>query len=351
MPRIAILTEGSSEPFAAKTATGILRYRPNDVVAVIDAEHVGKTAGEVLGTGGDVPFVASLEETDADTLLIGIAPAGGRLPEAWRQIVRTALERGMEVISGLHQFLADDEEFSRLATAHGGRIRDVRRPPPGIGVSRDRARRSATHRVHTVGHDCGVGKMVVALEITRALEERGHDAKFIATGQTGILIAGEGVPVDHVVSDFVAGAVDELVARDAAKEFLVVEGQGSLSHPLYSGVTLGLLHGCAPQTMIMTFDPTRDTLRSCGVKAPPLGELIRLYEELASLLTPAKVVAVAANTAALNAEKAARVIDTTEAGLGLPAADVVRDGPEKLVDAILERHASLADGEEASTAL
>jgi uncharacterized NAD-dependent epimerase/dehydratase family protein len=341
MPRIVILTEGKSTPYDAKTATGILRYRPHDVVALLDSAQAGKRAGDVLGVGGDVPFVARLADVEADTLLIGIAPAGGRLPDSWRGVVREAIERGMEIVNGLHAFLDEDPEFRALAAARGVRLHDVRRPRPDIQVSRDLARTLRSHRVHTVGHDCSVGKMVASLELTSALRAAGRRAEFIATGQTGILIAGSGVPIDHVVSDFVAGAIEEEVLARQDAELLLIEGQGSIAHPLYSGVTLGLLHGCAPQTMVLVFDPSRTKVRGTQLPMPPLAELIELYERLASLLTPSRIVALAANTYALTAAEAERLVRRTEEETGLVTADVIRHGSERIAEAVLARHRAL----------
>ena len=341
MARIVILTEGNSTPVDAKTATGILRYRGDEVVAVLDSQSTGRRVQDVLGVGGDIPFVGSLEGVDADTLLIGIAPAGGALPEQWRNVIRTAIERKMEIISGLHVFLSDDTEFAELARAHGVRIHDVRRPAPGLTVGSDRVRNSLCHRVHTVGQDCGVGKMLVALELDIALRAAGRDSAFLATGQTGIMIAGKGVPADRVVSDFVAGAIEELVLEHEHHEIVCVEGQGSLSHPLYSGVTLGLLHGCAPQTMIIGWDPEREKAKSTGLPVVSLERLIPAYENLAGFLCPSKVVAVAANTASFDAGAARDLMKSTEERLGLPVVDVIRDGCDQLVEIVLARHAAL----------
>ncbi len=341
MPRFVILTEGNSSPEGAKTAAALLRYRTSEVAAILDSERAGETAEKAFGVGGEIPIVARLSEAKADTLVVGIAPAGGSLPREWRKIIREAIRRGLDVVSGLHFFIGDDPEFRRLAARHRVRLIDLRRPPENPTVSADLARRTRCHRVHTVGHDCTVGKMVAAIEIARALERLGRDAEFVATGQTGILIAGWGVPVDRVVSDFVAGAIESAILEHQDREFLVIEGQGSLIHPFYSGVTLSLLHGCAPQTLVMVFDPTRKRIRHTDRPMPPLSELIRLYEEMASIVCPSRVVAVAANTHKLSPSEAKRVVLETEDRLGLPAADVIRDGPERIVRAILKRHAEL----------
>jgi uncharacterized NAD-dependent epimerase/dehydratase family protein len=341
MSRLVVLTEGQTNLHEAKTAVGLLRYRGGDVVALLDSTCAGRTTQEVLGVGGETPFVSDLASISADTLVIGIAPPGGQLPQEWRSLLRGAIENGMDIVSGLHALLGEDPEFAALAKKHGTQVHDLRRAPENVTVSLDLARAAPCHRVHTVGNDVSVGKMVTALELTRELGNRGHQAGFVATGQTGILIAGEGVAVDHVISDFIAGATEAEVVRKQDQEFVVIEGQGSLANPRYSGVTLGLLHGCAPQTLIMVYAPTRQEASGTGVTLPPLKELIRIYEEMASLLTPCKVVGVAFNPDGLASAEAHRRRIETEAELGLPVTDVIEEGPERLVTAILERHQEL----------
>ncbi len=338
MRRIVILTEGSSDPAKAKTATGVLRYRGDEVVAVLDSTCVGKTAQELLGVGGDTPFVAELSDLpdDVDTLLIGIAPAGGGVPAKWRAHFEEPIDREMEIVSGLHLFLGDDPELSARADAKGVRVYDVRKPPEGIPIATNAAKSTSCYRVHTVGHDCSVGKMVTSLELTRALGERGHSAKFLATGQTGIMIEGDGIPIDAVTSDFVAGAAESMVLEHQHNDFLVVEGQGSLIHPLFSGVTLGLLHGCAPQAMVFCYDPLREEIKYGNAAMPPLREVASLFEQMASLITPSIIVGIAANTSALSESNAKAELERVGDEFGLPATDVVRYGPNVLVDAILE---------------
>ena len=344
MSRMILLTEGMSNPTEAKTATGLLRYRGEEVVAILDSACAGRTAREVFGVGGEIPFVASLDGLEADTLVMGVATAGGELPGGWRAVIAEALRSGMKILNGLHTFLRDDPELAPLAAEHGGELIDVRRPPADLVVSSNEARNTSCFRVHTVGHDCGVGKMLTALELTAALRERGHRAEFLATGQTGIMISGSGIPIDAVVSDFVAGAAEQLVLENRDKEFVLIEGQGSLVHPLYSGVTLGLLHGCAPQAMVMGFDPTRSTIRHSEQEMPPLKKVIELYESLANVMSPSRVVAVAANTSSLDEAAAQKLLTALRDNLGLPAADVVRFGCEPIVDAVLEERRRLSDG-------
>ena len=335
MDRMILLTEGMSNLEEAKTATGLLRYRSEEVVAVFDSTCGVKTAQEAFGVGGAVPFVDSLCGLEADTLVMGIAPAGGELPAQWRGIIADALKSGMTILNGLHTFIADDPQFAPLAVENGGEIIDVRRPPAGLVVSSNEARNTSCFRVHTVGHDCSVGKMLTALELTAAVRGRGYTAEFVATGQTGVMISGKGIAVDAVVSDFVAGAAEMLVLENRDREFLFIEGQGSLVHPLYSGVTLSLLHGCAPQAMVMGYDPTRKTIRHSEKPMPPVEEVIGLYEAMANVMAPSRVVAVAANTSSLEEAAARELLAGLEESLGLPAADVVRFGCEPVVEAVL----------------
>jgi len=247
----------------------------------------------------------------------------------------------LSVVSGLHVFLSEDRELAALARKHRTKLHDVRRPPAALTVSRDAAKKLKCHRVHTVGHDCSVGKMVTSLELTHALQRRGRKAEFVATGQTGIMVSGWGVPIDRVISDFVAGAIEEQILEHKDQELLLIEGQGSLYHPYYSGVTLGLLHGCAPQSMVMVFDPARKRVKHTDRVMPPIREVIRIYEEMARIMTPSKVVAAAANTYRLSAREAERVCKRTEDECGIPCQDVIRHGCERIVDAILRRHKAL----------
>ncbi|MGI9427510.1 MAG: DUF1611 domain-containing protein, partial [Bythopirellula sp.] len=239
--RLIILTEGHTEPITAKTAASVLRYKPEEVLALLDTTQTGKTAQELLGVGGNIPIVGNLDTVpDANALMLGIAPPGGRIPESWRPVILGAIARGMDVVSGLHDFLVADAEFSQAAAEKGVQLIDVRQNNERDVANRQNIRPECL-RIHTVGQDCSLGKMLVALELSNALQRGGHDCKFVATGQTGILIEGDGAPIDCVVADFVSGAVEKLILANQQHEILLVEGQGSLAHPRYSGVTLSLL--------------------------------------------------------------------------------------------------------------
>lgn len=338
MPRkIICLTEGYTEPHAGKTAASMIRYRREEVVALLDSTQAGRTAGELLGAGGDLPVVAKLDDAPAaDTLVLGIAPPGGKIPQAWRAIILDAItRRRMDVISGLHDFLNDDPEFAQAAKAAGVQLVDVRRNSEK-SIARRIGLRPDCLRVHTVGHDCSIGKMVVSVEVTRGLKERGHDAKFIATGQTGILIEGDGLPIDCIVADFVSGAAEKLVLANQHHDILLVEGQGSLVHPSYSGVTLGLLHGCAPHALLLCYEVGRECVTGVeSVRIPPLAEIKRIYEVMSNIHQPCKIIGIGMNSRRLNAAEAELERARVEAELGLPVCDVLRDGPGRLVDAVL----------------
>src|SRR5437867_8014789 len=306
--RLALLAEGCFTPLDAKTAVGVLRYRGDEVAAVIDSAHAGSTAEACVGVGGVVPVVAGLAQAaahGADSLLIGIAPQGGHLPEPWRAMVREALGRGWDVLSGLHVFLADDPELKALAEASGARSHDVRRPPVEKRVAAARAAQLRALVVLTVGSDCNVGKMTTALEIERDLKTRGIKSVFVATGQTGIFIADHGVAVDAMPADFIAGAVEAMVLSAAEQaDVVLVEGQGALHHPGYSGVTLGLLHGAAASALVLCHLATRDRIRVQGGSdqghvIPPLEVIRTVYEEAAAWVRPARVVGVSLNTLGL----------------------------------------------------
>ncbi len=334
--RIVCLTEGHTNPHTAKTAASVIRYRPDEAVAVLDSAHAGGDLEKLLGVGRGLPIIASLiaAPPDANTLLIGIAPPGGKIPAAWRVIILDAIARGMDIVSGLHDFLSDDAEFATAAQQRGVKLVDVRK-----NNEKTIARRVGVNpnclRIHTVGHDCSIGKMCVAIEVTNALKSRGYDAKFIATGQTGIMVEGDGLPIDCVVADFVAGAAEKLVLENQHHQIVVVEGQGSLTHPSYSGVTLGLLHGCMPQGLLLCYEVGRE--RVTGVESmtiPPLAEIKRLNELMANVMCHSEVLGIGMNGRRITpveaeVERAARVAE-----FGLPVCDVYRDGPAALADAV-----------------
>jgi uncharacterized NAD-dependent epimerase/dehydratase family protein len=331
-----ILTDGHYSAHAAKTAICVVRYRPDEVVAVLDRDLAGKTCGEVMGTGGEIPFVAALADApEANTLLIGIAPPGGKIPAAWRPIVLEAIARRLTVISGLHDFLRHDAEFRQAATARGVRLIDLR-DNQERDVASGRPFREKCLRIHTVANDCSCGKMVAAVELTLGLKRAGVDAAFVATGQTGIMVAGEGCPVDRVICDFLSGAAEKLVLGNQHHEVIVVEGQGSLYHPRYSGVTFGLLHGLKPDGLIFCYEMGRTVIDDMKhVTLPPHAKAIEFYETCASVMHPCRVIGVAVNGQHFPADQVAAECERVGAELGLATCDVIRHGPQKLVDAVI----------------
>ena len=343
--RIVVMADGGFELNEAKTAVGVMRYGRDTTLAVVDSAKAGQMAAEVVGVGRDVPIVSSIKEAletarDANTLLLGTAPRGGTLPESWRSQIVEAMRAGLDVISGLHYFLSDDPQLSAAARDSNVEIWDVRRVPETHRVADTRAHTLPATVVLAVGSDCNVGKMSTTLEIDALARQRGAPKScFVPTGQTGILIAGWGVALDEVISDFTAGAAEDLV-MEAAKEcsargdLILVEGQGSLVHPGYSGVTLSLVHGSAPDAMILCHQATRTQIRRYTLPIPPLPHLIRLYEEITAPVKPARVVALSFNTFGMREEDARAALDAAAQETGLPATDPVRYGAAPLLDAI-----------------
>jgi uncharacterized NAD-dependent epimerase/dehydratase family protein len=343
-----ILAEGAFGPHSAKTAFGVIRYGRDQVVAVNDSTRAGQNVDAFL-PGQEIPIVATLAQAMAleprpDALLIGIAPTGGRLPETWRRIVLDAIGDGLDVLSGLHTFLGDDPEFAAAAAAQGAALIDYRRPPDRMETSVGRRHRPGKRVILTVGTDCAIGKMSVALELRRAAMESGERASFVATGQTGMMIEGWGVAVDRLVSDFAQGTVEWLVEQgEALGDWVFVEGQGSLDHPAYSSVTLSLIHGATPQAMVMVHKPGLaehdfDHLPEASFPIASLPGFIELHERVAGLVAPSRVVAVALNTSLYPDEADAReAIALVARETALPADDPFRFGPERLWAAIRER--------------
>jgi uncharacterized NAD-dependent epimerase/dehydratase family protein len=342
--RIVILAEGNFGFHHGKTAMGVIRYGRERVVAVVDSTQAGRNVREWLGDSGryDIPIVASLNDAigfvpRANALLIGIAPTGGRLPDSWRSAILAGIRSGLDILSGLHSFLGDDPEIAEAARTAGVRLVDYRRPPEREATAVGRQHLPGRRVILTVGTDCAIGKMSVALELRRAALAAGRSAVFVPTGQTGMMIEGWGVAVDRVVADFLQGAVEDLVAEGEAQgEWVLVEGQGSLDHPAYSSVTLGLIHGATPHAMIMVHKPGLadhdfEHLAERRFPIAPLPGFIALHERVAELVAPSKVVAVALNTSMVADDaEARRLIEATAEETGLACDDPVRFGPDAL---------------------
>jgi uncharacterized NAD-dependent epimerase/dehydratase family protein len=336
--RILVLAEGfSHDPHHGKTMRGIIRYGPDPVVAILDSARAGEAHQ-------GIPIVGSVNDAlcfGPTVAIVGVATQGGRFPPAWRELLKSSIAKGLDVESGLHEFISEDAELSELAERHGVVLRDLRKPPEGLNVPTGANLEVDAKIVLTVGSDCAIGKKTVAVELDLEARRRGLESVFVPTGQTGIAIAGWGIAVDAVVSDFLAGAAERLVVEGAERggKLLFVEGQGSLVHPLYSGVTLGLVHGAAPHAFVLCHRAGATEIDgSPGHPIPPLRELVEVHERISLPRRRAKVVCIALNTADLERDDDARAaIDAATGETGLPADDPVRFGPKHLLDEVLSR--------------
>ncbi|HMI99142.1 MAG TPA: DUF1611 domain-containing protein [Gaiellaceae bacterium] len=333
--RYLILAEGQSgDPHYGKTMRGVVAYSPYPTVAILDSKRAGESY-EGIPIVGAVVDALPFEPT---TALVGVATQGGRFPPAWRELLKASIEAGLDLENGLHEFVSDDPELAELAARHGVELRDLRKPPADLSVPTGENLRLAAKAVLTVGSDCAIGKKTVAIELDREAQRRGLKSVFVPTGQTGVAIAGWGIAVDAVVADFIAGAAERLVVEGAGRggELLFVEGQGSLTHPAYSGVTLGLMHGSAPHAYVLCHVAGATEIEGYpGYPLPPLPELIELHERVSLPLRPARVAAIALNTRALSEEDAHAAARSVAEETGLPADDPVRFGSGQVLDAVL----------------
>jgi uncharacterized NAD-dependent epimerase/dehydratase family protein len=337
--RILVLTEGQLGVFSSKTAACLLRYRGQDVVGVIDSTAAGTDVRTAIPWAAPVPVfesIAAAAGVRPQALFIGIAPVGGALPPEMRQHVGQALRAGIDVVSGLHAHLGDDDELATAARQSGARLVDLRKPPtPGL-IAGGRARGTRCRRILTVGTDGNVGKMVTTFELKHAAQQQGLDVRLAATGQTGIMIEGCGIAVDAVVADFAAGATEQLVQHIGDCELGIIEGQGSLAHPGFSGVTLALLHGACPDAMILVHHAGRTRYKAePHGPIPPLDRLCAAYEQAASLLHPARVVAVAVNGFGVEQDVLQAEMRRIEEELQIPVADPITPDVQRLLAAAM----------------
>jgi uncharacterized NAD-dependent epimerase/dehydratase family protein len=331
-----VLAEGrSGDEHYGKTMRGIVQYGPHPVVAILDSTRAGESYE-------GIPIVATVQEAlplEPTTAAVGVATQGGRFPPEWRELLKDSIRGGLDLESGLHEFISDDPELTALADEHGVELRDLRKPPADLNVPTGENLKVPATIVLTVGSDCAIGKKTVAVELDRAAQRRGLRSVFVPTGQTGIWIAGWGIAIDAVVSDFLAGAAERLVVEGAARggELLWVEGQGSLVHPAYSGVTMGLMHGAAPHVYVLVHKArATHTEGYPDHPLPPLPELVELHERASLPLRRAKVAAIALHTGALEEAEARAEIARVWEETGLPADDPVRFGADGVLDAVLK---------------
>ena len=337
--KIAVLLHEGIRGTHGKTGLSLLRYSDAPIVVAIDRDCPGQSIPELTGIKRDVPIVASVKDAlqfKPQVLVIGIAPKGGNLPDDYWREIKDALVGGMSIVNGLHTPLGKSPELKTLLKP-GQLIWDIRKEPSNIGACTLAARNLPCKRVLTVGTDMAVGKMSTSLELNHASRLRGLRTKFLATGQTGLMLEGDGVPLDSVRVDFAAGAVEQLVLRYGKNyDILHIEGQGSLLHPS-STATLPLIRGSQPTQMILVHRLGQKEVIE-GVPIPPLAEVVKLYEIVASgagAFASVPVAGIALNTANFDEAAAKQAISQVEAETGLPCTDVIRFGGDKLLDAVM----------------
>jgi uncharacterized NAD-dependent epimerase/dehydratase family protein len=332
---LILAEEFSHDPHYAKTARGLMRYRRDSVVAMLDSKRAGETED-------GVPIVGTVNDAlcfNPNTALVGVVTQGGHFPGDWEELLKSCVAKGLDLENGLHVRLHDIPGLPELAAKHRVDLRDLREPPAGLSTATGANLEADATIVLTVGSDCAIGKMTATCELDLEARKRGLRSVFVPTGQTGIAIAGWGIAVDAVVSDFLAGAAERLVVEGAKKgDLLWVEGQGAILHPIYSGVTVGLIHGSAPHVYVLCHEVGRTVVEGDPTESPivSLKELIDLHERMSLKLRPAKVAAIALNTSSVSEEAARAAIAAAEEETSLPADDPVRFGAAKLLDAVLE---------------
>ncbi|MCK6076577.1 DUF1611 domain-containing protein [Paenibacillus silvae] len=341
MKNVAILLEGESNHESAKTAMGLIRFSEYHIVGVIDSEQEGKTTQEVLRCGGSIPFFASLRSLmerglAVDTVIVGCSYAGGKIPLHMRPVIKEAIQCGLTVMSGLHELLEEDLEFSQLAKQYNSQLIDIRHMRNQQYVSRYHPHREHTKTLLTVGSDCDVGKMTTTLLLNQAAKQHQFNSIFAATGQTGIMIAGHGVPVDRTISDYTIGLVSQYVANLTQEHDLVfVEGQGGILH---GNISLGIFQGSDPDYLVLCHEVSRRTMKYYEMwEVPPLERFIQVYEEVGTWVRskkPAKILGVSLNTRSLSDAEALNYIQQAQEQLKLPVIDPVRYGVKKLWEAI-----------------
>ena len=337
MPRYAILAHESFDYILSKTGNMLIRYKPSEVCAVIDRNHYGKTAKDVLGWGGSIPCVLNFDQAKqyAPThLVIGNAPQGGRLDNKSLIEIDKAIDYGCDIISGMHSLLKNNHHLVDKAKKNNVSLIDLRNTPNPPHFPKGSWKERKFPVLLVVGSDCDTGKMTTAWEICKELNKRKWNVKFLGTGQTGILLSGNGVPIDAVVSDFMAGEIEHHLDKFSKDtDLVIVEGQGALNNMFYSGVSLGLLHGCMPEFLIMTHEPYRE-LDVSDYPIPSLEELMTLHLNLLKPFKNSTFVGINLLTLKLNRNEAKKYIQNVNDEFDLPTTDVVRFGSKGLINSI-----------------
>jgi uncharacterized NAD-dependent epimerase/dehydratase family protein len=364
-----LLVEGARDIFHAKTASLLLRYKKENVSYLLDSTH-STSRPNIFSNIAGIPTIKSISDANThttktvrdnqtdnkpadnkpDVLIICLMLPEGVIPDTWLDHIVSALKNGMDIINPLH---IDLGTITQVAAALGGisdsstpaitrfknvsgSVHNVRIPPDDIDLFRLEVLKTRAKRILTVGSDCNIGKMLTTLELNESAKKRGLNSSFIATGQIGIIVKGSGIAVDRVISDFVPGAVERLILPERDKDILFVEGQGSIFQPIYSAVTMGLIHGTAPDAMIMCHAPNRKKLRYTDINVSDFKTLIKMHQDIASMIHPSKIVGISLNCHDMSNEKAMDEIKRTEDITGLPATDPVKFGVEKLTDQIVK---------------
>ena len=335
--RFVVLCHDAFNYIKNKTGNMLIRYRPDEVVAVIDREKVGSNCEEEVGVGGDTPVLANFNAAlpyKPDTLVIGNATQGGFITEEYRDEIANAINAGCDVISGMHQFLNDDDDLRSRAEKRGVQLIDLRMAPnpPHFPTGSWQNRKIPVLLI--VGTDCDTGKMTTAWELSKRLKDRGRRVEFIGTGQTGILLSGSGVPIDSVKADFMAGEIEYLIDNVPNNtELVIVEGQGALTNQFYAGVTLGLMHGAMPDYMLMTHDPSRD-LDVTDFPMTTMKHVMDLHLDLMKSFKQSRFIGINLLTFAFDNEKALKIIENSRTEFNMETTDLIRFGDKGLIDAI-----------------
>ena len=337
MPYFTILCPGAFDYISNKTGNMLIRYRPQEVCCVIDPDKSGQTAQDILGYGGKIPVVSNFnvaKDYSPNAMVIGSSSQGGRINEVYRKEIIAAIKYGCNIYNGMHQFLNGDPELVTLAKKETVTINDIRCPPDPPHFPKGSWKKRKTKIILIVGTDCNTGKMTTGWEITERLKKRGKNVQFVGTGQTGIMLGGNGVPIDAVVADFMAGEIEHAVdAVNDQADLIIVEGQGSLTNMYYAGVTLGLMHGAMPDYMIMTDEPGR-AVDVSNNKMVSIGDVMELHLSLMKYFKPSQFLGINLLTYKMNEELALKEIKKIGAKHQLPTTDLVRFGDNKLIDHI-----------------
>jgi len=338
--KLCIYMEGALDNDAGKMGYGLMRFSENPIACVVDSNYAGQSVRAAVGLPYEIPVVATVDEAIAlksEVLVLGIAPSGGRFPSEWDEPISIALKKGLSLINGLHDDL--NARFGHLIHQKNQLIWDVRKPAHAYPIATARAAKLNNKRILMVGTDMAVGKMTAGLELYNALKTIGVKVGFVPTGQIGITLMGNGIPLDAIKVDQAAGAVEQAVLEQADKDVIIIEGQGSLAHP-GSTASLPLLRGAQPTHLILCHKAAYTHLREpvSHIKIPPLKAFIQLNEAVATVCgiqTMAKALGIAVNTVGMTTEEAKAKILAINAETGLPTTDVVRFGTEPLINALL----------------